>query len=131
MECPCLRVRPAARAGSGRCLPTILAAALVASLSAACSWSVPADPGLNSQQRSRAQSRVQTVSFEPGRSAQAHDPGAETLYYEHCSRCHVAFHPTHLTAAEWPRYVRRYAPRANLHGENRQRVQRWLMANAR
>lgn len=99
------------------CMVTVLAS---------CAWSVPADPGLNARLRG---DRPAPAGAAPAPGS--HDPGAAKLYYEHCGRCHEAWHPTHLAAPEWPRYVRRYGPRAGLFGESRARVLRWLQANAR
>jgi cytochrome c553 len=79
----------------------------------ACSWSVPADPALNAQ----------TAAWD--------DPGARALYMDRCGRCHEPWPTTHVTAAEWPRYVARYGPEAGLFGADRARVLRWLQAHAR
>ena len=129
-----IRARRADAAANGRPSVTITAGLLVALALAACSWSVPADPGLNSRLRSRfvptaeggARGTVQADGY-----TDAGDPGASALHYEHCSRCHAPFAPTYVTAGEWPRYVRRYAPRAGLYGNDRDRVLKWLQANAR
>jgi hypothetical protein len=121
-------------AGAGRKASAIITALLLALGVAACSWSVPADPGLNSKLRLRpaaASANTANAPMQADGYTDAGDPGASALYYDHCSRCHAPFAPTYVTAGEWPRYVRRYAPRAGLYGADRQRVLTWLQANAR
>jgi hypothetical protein len=106
---------------------------------AACAWSVPADPGKNAARRARVVPRTGPapgVAFVPeappaAANAAAGDDDARQTYLAHCSRCHEAFPPAHATADEWPGLVRRYAPRAGLFGADRDRVLRWLQANAR
>jgi hypothetical protein len=49
---------------------------------------------------------------------------------DHCSRCHAPFAPNSLRAGQWPMYVRKYAPRAQLFGPDRALVLAWLQANA-
>ncbi len=110
-----------------------LLALLVLAL-AACAWSVPADPGLNAAER--ADAAAAPAAAEPAVTssrapAAADDPEARAIYLQRCSRCHEPFSPTHLSAAQWPIYVARYAPRAGLYGAERERVLRWLQANAR
>ena len=61
----------------------------------------------------------------------ATDDGTRAVYMQRCGQCHEPFSPRHASAAEWPGYVRKYGPRAGLFGEERDRVVRWLMANAR
>lgn len=117
----------------GRPAATITTGLFLLLAASACSWSVPADPGLNSKLRSRS-TFTQTGTAKTAQQAaginDADDPGAAALYYDHCSRCHAPFAPTYVSAGEWPRYVRRYAPRAGLYGADRQRVLTWLQANA-
>jgi hypothetical protein len=100
---------------------------------AACSWQVPADPGLNYQQRVRTPA-VASTPMAPAAAGQppalAQDAGARALYMNHCSRCHAPFAPSSLRAGQWPMYVRKYAPRAQLFGADRARVLAWLQANA-
>ncbi len=120
--------------GVGRKASAVTVVLLLALGVAACSWSVPADPGLNSKLRRRPAAAARNIANAPLQAdgyTDVGDPGARVLYYEHCSRCHAPFAPTYVTAGEWPRYVRRYAPRAGLYGADRQRVLTWLQANAR
>ena len=110
----------------------------IALLLSACAWSVPADPGLNAKLHgtppaagaagplAAAASGADTVT-----AAAAHDAAARSLYLNHCSRCHEPIAPGAVAASDWPRYVRRYGPRAGLFGADRTRVLRWLQANAR
>ena len=102
---------------------------LALSLSA-CQWApapVPADPGLNAQLRGRSEDAL--VPTSAGRAAYPDDdPGAGQLYAQHCARCHDLIAPATIRAVEWPRYVRRYGPRAGLYGADRARVLRWLQA---
>jgi hypothetical protein len=111
----------------------LVALALVFSLSTlACSWSVPADPGLNFLRRTRPEAAPQqaaTPVADSGYVRVADDSGARALYMDHCSRCHAPFDPSAVTAAQWPMYVAKYGPRAGLFGANRERVLRWLQAN--
>jgi len=97
----------------------------------ACSWSVPADPGLNAQRRTRTRG---TPPAPPARADAPiggdRDEGARALYLNHCSRCHAPFPPTHVSADRWPVFVAKYGPQAGLFGEDRARVLRWLQANA-
>src|SRR5262245_2399706 len=123
---------------SSRLALSLFALLSVAAL-AACAWSVPADPGENA--RLRAGPPAWTVSPEGPVSAaasdaralpqQGPDDGARAVYLARCSACHEPFAPTHVSAAEWPRYVAKYGPRAGLFGEERARVLRWLQANSR
>ena len=106
--------------------------ALSVTFGAACSWAVPADPGLN------ARERAAPIQFDPGPAgpgvaapAPMHvDPRAAGIYAQRCGTCHELFHPTDYSAAEWPTYVNKYAPRAGLYGTERAMVLRWLQANA-
>ena len=96
---------------------------------AACSWTVPADPGRNSRLRSRAGASFQPVSAAaPG--APYVDESAGAVYVARCSRCHEPFSPSRFSAAEWPALVQRYGPRAGLFGSERARVLAWLQAHA-
>lgn len=108
-------------------------AVLVCCFASACSWAVPAEPGLNTQLRGGADWVL--AEADPIRSpdvdrAAATDVGARTLYIRKCSQCHEPFAPTDLPAAAWPAAVAKYGPRAGLFGAERQRVLDWLMANA-
>jgi hypothetical protein len=97
----------------------------------ACAWSVPADPGALARLRG-AQGAGPDPSATVGETPRAaSDPGARTLYLEHCGRCHEPFAPDIMAAQDWPRYVQRYAPRAGLWGRDRARVLAWLEAHAR
>ena len=106
---------------------------LVFLLASACSWAVPADPGLNTQLRGGSDwVLAEADPVSPGdvdRSA-ASDVGARAIYLRKCSQCHEPFHPADLPAAAWPAAVAKYGPRAGLFGAERQRVLDWLMANA-
>lgn len=100
---------------------------------AACSWQVPADPGLNFAQRTRPAAVERGLTATPTREelAQARqDPRALALYSDHCGRCHAPFDPRSVPAAQWPMYVKKYAPRAGLFGADRAKVLAWLQANA-
>jgi hypothetical protein len=114
--------------------PAIVFGALmsvIALLLTACTWSVPADPGLNARLRggdhAAANAPGAMLSGAPDGSA---DAGAGRLYVEHCARCHEPVPPASIAAADWPRYVRRYGPRAGLFGTERARVLRWLQAQS-
>ena len=112
-------------------LSLLALAGLILSL-AACAWAVPADPGLNAQMRSRSAPPAGPAASGASRAAlPAEDDGAGAIYRERCSKCHEPFPPTHASAGEWPVFVRKYGPRAGLFGEERERVLRWLQANAR
>ncbi len=111
-------------------------AVVLAVTSVACSWSVPADPGLNAKRRSRTPSSTdagpsaRATSSAP-RPPAAGDAEAGSIYYTKCSQCHEAFSPKHATASQWPAFVRKYGPRAGLFGPERDRVLAWLKARAR
>lgn len=107
---------------------------------AACSWSVPADPGENARLRSRPSGAGPAALPHPSAASgpgvvalgsDASDDGARAIYLTRCSRCHEPFSPRHARAGDWPALVRKYGPRAGLFGEERDRVTRWLVANAR
>jgi cytochrome c5 len=110
--------------------PALLALGLVL---ASCAWAVPADPGLNAARRARHGATEAVVAAAgPLRETRGReDAGARAIYLQHCARCHEPFSPTHLSAADWPVYVRKYGPRAGLFGTERARVLRWLQAHAR
>ena len=113
-----------------RLLPAAAALVLLPSL-AACTWSVPADPGLNVRERGTvvapAAPTARTASVTPSVA----DDGARALYERKCGQCHAPFSPRHATAAQWPGLVRDYGPRAGLFGDERARVLRYLQAAAR
>lgn len=114
---------------------SLLAAVLLAPL-AACAWSVPADPGRNAALHTPPEApggRGGAVApAAPGAPAAIHaDPSAGALYASRCGQCHEPFAPQTFSAGEWPVYVDRYGPRAGLFGADRERVLRWLQANAR
>ena len=98
----------------------------------ACSgFSVPADPGLRAKMYgSASDGAAAPVAATATRTAVA-DEGARTLYLNHCGTCHEPFDPRSMAAGDWPRFVRKYGPRAGLFGTNRARVLAWLQANAR
>ena len=108
-------------------LGLVAAAALVA----ACSWSVPANPGRNASLRAPSTTWTLASSSGSPRPGEAdQDADAARLYVSHCGRCHAPFPPTQVPAARWPFFVAMYAPRAGLFGTERERVLAWLMANA-
>jgi hypothetical protein len=117
----------------------LLGSALAGLLVAACSWSVPADPG--------EQARLAALAAPPSASpaaadhgptttsaasapAAGADAGARAIYVARCGQCHAPFAPSHAPAARWPSIVRHYGPRAGLFGAERERVVRWLQASA-
>ena len=119
--------RPRARASALAALAVLVAAAL-----AACSWSVPADPGLNAARRGRAAAPSGPAAGDSfSYSSGAPSDGAREIYLARCTRCHEAFAPSHASPGMWSVYVRRYGPRAGLFGEERERVLRWLQASSR
>jgi len=105
-----------------------LALPLFVLLASSCRWAVPADPGLNARLRQKQAPFVQTEALD-GEAAEDH--ATRTLYMQKCGRCHAPYPPGFLSASRWPAMVSKYAPRAGLYGEDRQRVQSWLIANAR
>jgi len=117
------------------------AAFLLLLLLGSCSSAVPADPGLNAKLRGKPDAGAAggQGAAGPGNAGGAGvtpataeaDEGARRLYLNHCGRCHQPFAPAARRAADWPRYVRRYAPRAGLFGADRARVLAWLQAHAR
>lgn len=52
---------------------------------------------------------------------------AETVYRARCSICHVPWSPTDFSPSEWPRYVRKYAPRAGLTPGEREAILAYLV----
>lgn len=100
----------------------------------ACSWDVPADPGLNTQLRGGQNwvfagnsPQAPELAIDPSAASDTH---AQNVYLRKCSQCHDPIHPTALTAGEWPAAVNKYGPMAGLFGAERKRVLNWLMANA-
>ncbi len=110
----------------------LILGAVICALGAACSgFSVPADPGLRAKMYGGASEEAASpVAATATRPAFA-DEGARTLYMSHCGACHEPFDPGSMGAGDWPRFVRKYGPRAGLFGANRARVLTWLQANAR
>ena len=109
-------------------------------LSSACAWSVPANPGLNARERGRVEEAdlsgapaggPATPAPAAGIGGGGNDAATRALYLAKCGQCHAPWSPRHATAAEWPSLVRKYGPRAGLFGEDRERVVRYLQANAR
>ncbi|MDJ0976220.1 MAG: hypothetical protein QNJ98_17300 [Planctomycetota bacterium] len=106
---------------------------LVLLSASACSWAVPADPGLNTELRGGSDwvfAEADPVAPREVDPSVAADAGARTIYLRKCSQCHDPFHPTDLPAEAWPAAVTKYGPRAGLFGAERTRVLNWLMANA-
>lgn len=135
---PTLPSSPRAWLGGACASLGLLATAAV--LSAACAWSVPANPGINARERGRAEEADLSLSPTRGPGAPApaaviggggNDAATRALYLTKCGQCHAPWSPRHATAAEWPSLVRKYGPRAGLFGEDRERVLRYLQANAR
>lgn len=112
--------------------PLLLASLLLAASLAACTWSVPADPGRNVRERGDAPAPAATASVRSASpAASPGDEATRALYERKCGQCHAPFSPRHATPAQWPGLVRTYGPRAGLFGEERARVVRWLQAAAR
>ena len=124
--------RPANRSRPVSRLPG-LSLALLSLAASACTWSVPADPGLNARARSRDSGF--DPAPEPGPSVGPRplvaDDGMRGLYVSRCGGCHEAYAPSSHAASEWPGVVRRMAPRAGVFGAERERLLEWLVANAR
>ena len=64
---------------------------------------------------------------ESGPAGPAEPVDAETVYRARCSICHVPWSPTDFSPSEWPRYVRKYAPRAGLTPGEREAVLAYLV----
>jgi hypothetical protein len=107
-------------------LSTLLGVAAVA----ACSWSVPADPGRNARLRRPRRAPAGTEALVLSGRAPGADPAAAAIYEDKCAQCHAPIPPTFATAEDWPVFVRRYGPRAGLFGAERARVLAWLQGNA-
>lgn len=101
-------------------------------LLAACSWSVPSDPGERAHRMAPAMLEGDvTPRADPGSVPSATlDPGAGRLYAQRCAQCHDLVSPRAHPPGAWPALVDRYGPRAGLFGTDRQRVLRWLQAQA-
>lgn len=114
-----------------RLLPVLAACAPLA----ACTWSVPADPGRNVRERGTVTAppaaAPATAASATTSSAALPDDGTRALYERKCGQCHAPFAPRHATPAQWPGLVRNYGPRAGLFGEERTRVLRYLQSAAR
>jgi len=65
------------------------------------------------------------VSVEPSGPVDA-----EVVYRSRCAICHPPWSPTAFSPAEWPRYVRKYAPRAGLTPAERDAVLAYLVREA-
>jgi hypothetical protein len=63
-------------------------------------------------------------------SAPAGPVDAAAVYRARCALCHPPWHPTDFSPAEWPRYVRKYAPRAGLTRDERDAVLAYLVTEA-
>ena len=103
---------------------------------AACSWSVAADPAHRDavpRKRAPIESSQSPASAAPPAEPrqQTADEGVGAIYAQRCAACHELFPRTYATAGEWTVFVARYAPRAGLFGQERERVLRWLQAGAR
>lgn len=119
-----MHAQPARRAR----LPQFLLLSWLA-LGTACSWGVPADPGMN------ARVRAEPASLAPGPATPAPaglagtlDARAGALYAQRCSQCHELIPPPSLTATQWRMALRKYGPRAGLFGAERTQVEAWLIA---
>jgi hypothetical protein len=55
---------------------------------------------------------------------------AEVLYRARCALCHPAWSPTDFSPSEWPRFVRKYAPRSGLTQAERDAVLAYLVREA-
>lgn len=55
---------------------------------------------------------------------------AEAVYRARCALCHPPWSPTDFSAADWPKYVRKYAPRAGLTRAERDAVLAYLVREA-
>jgi len=55
---------------------------------------------------------------------------AATVYRARCALCHPPWAPTDFAPGEWPRYVRKYAPRAGLTPDERDAVLAYLVREA-
>jgi trimethylamine-N-oxide reductase (cytochrome c) len=55
---------------------------------------------------------------------------AEAVYRARCALCHPPWSPTDFSPAEWPRFVRKYAPRAGLTPAERDAVLAYLVREA-
>ena len=55
---------------------------------------------------------------------------ARAVYEARCALCHPPWAPTDFAPSEWPRYVRRYAPRAGLTRVERDAVLAYLVEAA-
>ena len=55
---------------------------------------------------------------------------AAVVYRARCAICHPPWSPTDFSPAEWPRYVRKYAPRAGLTPAERDAVLAYLVEEA-
>ena len=55
---------------------------------------------------------------------------AASIYRARCSLCHAPWRPTDFSPAEWPRFVRKYAPRAGLTPDERDAVLGYLVREA-
>ena len=52
------------------------------------------------------------------------------LYARHCAKCHQLYDPGEFHRGQWPRFVKRYGPRAGLDAKQRAEVLAYLTAVA-
>ena len=52
---------------------------------------------------------------------------AETVYRARCAICHPAWSPTDFSPSDWPRYVKKYAPRAGLTPAEKEAILAYLV----
>ena len=55
---------------------------------------------------------------------------AEAVYRSRCALCHPPWDPKDFSPAEWPRYLKKYAPRAGLTRAERDAVLAYLVREA-
>ena len=65
-----------------------------------------------------------------GSAGRAGPADAASIYRARCSLCHAPWRPTDFSPAEWPRFVRKYAPRAGLTPDERAAVLDYLVREA-
>ena len=70
---------------------------------------------------------VSTATDPQERAEQAR---GRDLYARHCAKCHQLYDPGEFHRNEWPRFVKRYGPRAGLDAKQRAEVLGYLSAVA-
>jgi len=93
--------------------------------------------GEGEEEHERGEERGGREGRERGRAAaraSAADPGAAALYRKECGACHLAFPPSMLPAESHRRTMagldRHFGQNAELDAPVRDRLERWLVANA-